>query len=80
MRELYVLIDCINRQNSGEYFKEKTPLHQMIHDLTADYRKRKVEYMTKRLADPEYRAKVNKYSREYYHRRREEGMRRRLAP
>ena len=63
--ELIMETDCVNRQSTGEYWKdEKTPLQELIYDLTADYRKYKAEYDAKRRADPAVREKENKQARE----------------
>ena len=68
--EVIKSIDCVNQICSGKYFKEKTPLQQMIHDLTTEYRAKCREYNAKRLTDPVYRAELNKKIRDAKRRQR----------
>ena len=63
-------IDCVNQLCSGRYWKEKTPLQQMIYDLSTEYRERRAEYNAKRLADPVFRAEHKKKARDAKRRQR----------
>ena len=63
--ELIRETDCVNRLCSGEYWKDhKTPLQELVYDMTADYRKHIAEYTAKRMANPEYREKMREQARE----------------
>lgn len=64
--------ECMNNRSTGEYWKDKTPLQQMIHDLSTEYRAGRAEHARRRREDPEYRAERNKRQREADRRRRED--------